>query len=58
MSEDLSDLVQLIRSLQRLEGHLDCFGTADSFCERTECLWREYCLKSGEEPVTRPEEIR
>jgi hypothetical protein len=45
MGEDFCDLVQLIRSLQRLEGHPDCFGTADHFCGRTECAWREYCLK-------------
>lgn len=45
MSEDFSDLVLLIRSLQRLEGHPDCFGTAEHFCGRTECVWREYCLK-------------
>jgi len=27
-----ADLVRLIRSLQRLEGHPDCFGTAEQFC--------------------------
>jgi len=45
MVEDFCDLVRLIRSLQRLEGHPDCFGTAEQFCGRTECAWREYCLK-------------
>jgi hypothetical protein len=33
----------LIRSIQRLEGNPDCFGTVDNSCERTGCAWREYC---------------
>jgi hypothetical protein len=55
MGEDFCDLVQLIRSLQRLEGHPDCFGTADHFCGRAECAWREYCLKPDEAPVSWPD---
>jgi hypothetical protein len=35
----------LIRSIQRLEGNPDCFGTAGDSCEQTLCAWREYCLK-------------
>jgi hypothetical protein len=45
MTEDFCDLIRLIRSLQRLEGNPDCFGTAGRFCGRAECTWREYCLK-------------
>lgn len=56
MTEDLSDLARLIRSLQRMEGQPDCFGAADQSCGRTECSWREFCLKPEGEPVTRPEE--
>jgi hypothetical protein len=56
MGEDFCDLVQLIRSLQRLEGHLDCFGTAENACGRTECTWREYCLKPGGTAMVRPED--
>jgi len=56
MTEDFSDLVRLIRSLQRLEGHPDCFGTAEDSCGQTECAWREYCLKPAGEPVPWPEE--
>lgn len=51
MTEDLCDLVRLIRSLQRLEGQPDCFGTAVRFCGRTECIWREHCLKPDDEPA-------
>ena len=39
------DITRLIRSVQRLEGDPDCFGTATGACDRTDCLWREYCLK-------------
>jgi hypothetical protein len=42
---DFCDLTNLIRSLQRLEGNPDCFGTAESTCERSDCAWRQYCLK-------------
>lgn len=55
MVEDFCDLIRLIRSLQRLEGHPDCFGTAEQFCGRTECAWREYCLKPEGQPLSSPE---
>jgi len=42
--ENFCDLSRLIRSLQRLEGNPDCFGTVENACERTGCAWREYCL--------------
>jgi hypothetical protein len=48
----------LIRSLQRLEGHPDCFGTAEQFCRHTECAWRDYCLKPDGDPVPWPEEVQ
>lgn len=44
--EDFCDLAKLIRSLQRLEGKLECFfGTGQPTCEGFCCAWREYCLK-------------
>lgn len=52
MGEDFCDLVGLIRSLQRLEGQPDCFGTADESCGKTECAWREYCLKPDGNPIS------
>jgi hypothetical protein len=51
MTEDLCDLARLIRSLQRLEGHPDCFGTGEQDCEQAECAWREYCVKPDGAPV-------
>jgi len=44
LGEDFCDLTRLIRSIQRLEGNPDCFGTVENSCERTGCAWREYCL--------------
>jgi hypothetical protein len=43
--EEFFDLARLIRSLQRLEGKPDCFGTGQPTCEGIGCAWREYCLK-------------
>jgi len=45
LSDNLADLTLLIRSIQRIEGNADCFGTADGNCDRLDCSWREYCLK-------------
>ncbi len=39
------DLTHLIRSMQRAEGHSDCFGTAEGHCDRIDCAWRKYCLE-------------
>jgi hypothetical protein len=36
----------IIRTIQRDEGNVDCFGTAMSgFCDQYNCLWRTDCLK-------------
>ena len=43
--EDFCDLARLIRSLQRLEGKPECFGTGRPSCEGVGCAWSEYCLK-------------
>ena len=45
LSDNLADLTHLIRSIQRIEGNPDCFGTADGDCDRLDCSWHEYCLK-------------
>ncbi len=38
--------VELIRAVQRAEGNNDCFLTEHlAVCGRTNCLWREDCLK-------------
>jgi hypothetical protein len=56
MGNDFFDLARLIRSLQRLEGNPECFGTAGNSCEQPLCAWRDYCLKPAGEPVHYPEE--
>lgn len=45
MEEGFPDLTHLIRSIQRSEGNPDCFGTAKGYCDKKNCVWREYCLK-------------
>jgi hypothetical protein len=42
---DFSDLTRLIRSIQRIKGDPDCFGTMNRICLRADCQWYEYCLK-------------
>ena len=42
--ENYVDIDAMIRSLQRAEGHLDCFRKDRSPCEETECAWRVYCV--------------
>jgi hypothetical protein len=41
---DYVDLVNLIRSIQRAEGNLDCYRTGRQQCERMNCVWRDHCL--------------
>jgi hypothetical protein len=42
---DYVDLVNLIRSIQRAEGNLDCYRTDRRQCEQMNCVWRDHCLK-------------
>ena len=56
MAEEFCDLARLIRSIQRLEGNPDCFGTAVDSCEQILCAWREYCLKSNAETAVSSKE--
>jgi hypothetical protein len=39
------DIPRLIRSIQRAEGGIDCFGRKDA-CDMLDCVWRTYCLGS------------
>ena len=39
------DLIRLIRSVQRIEGNPDCFGTAEKECDQPDCAWLEFCVK-------------
>lgn len=36
----------LVKTIQRIEGNFDCFGTAsNSYCDQLLCCWREDCLR-------------
>ncbi len=36
----------LIRAIQRAEGHFTCFGSASGSCVQRNCLWLEECLEA------------
>jgi hypothetical protein len=37
---------EIIHAVQKMEGNFDCYGSAQKFCDQTDCLWREDCLKA------------
>ena len=51
---DYVDLVNLVRSIQRAEGNIDCYGKGWQQCERTNCAWRDHCLMAPGEKSTSP----
>jgi len=50
MENNFLNIAELIRSIQRAEGNVDCFHRSDGFCDRLDCAWRHYCLEK-QEPV-------
>ena len=34
----------LIRAVQKAEGNVPCFGTAQGECDQLGCCWRDDCL--------------
>lgn len=37
--------IDLVRSIQRIEGNFDCFATArEGICDQLECRWRKDCF--------------
>ena len=44
--QDYVDLVNLIRSIQRAEGNIDCYRSGWQQCDRMNCVWRDHCLKA------------
>jgi len=42
---DFVDLVNLVRSIQRAEGNIDCYRSGWQQCDRMSCAWRDHCLK-------------
>lgn len=44
--------VELIRSIQKVEGNFDCFATAyNGVCDQTGCSWREDCFEASKHRV-------
>jgi len=41
---DYVDLVNLVRSIQRAEGNIDCYRRGRESCYRMDCAWRDHCL--------------
>lgn len=39
------DLTQVIRSIQRIEGSVDCFARTANDCDSPDCQWHVYCSK-------------
>lgn len=39
------DITTLIRSIQRAEGHMDCFQMGMIDCDQVDCKWRAFCLE-------------
>ncbi|OGW36673.1 MAG: SAP domain-containing protein [Nitrospirae bacterium RBG_13_39_12] len=40
------DKGNIIRAIQRAEGHFDCFGSATAgVCDQINCIWMEDCLR-------------
>ena len=39
------DMAALIRSIQRAEGHTDCFQKGMIDCDQTGCKWHPFCLE-------------
>ena len=44
---DYVDLVNLIRSIQRAEGNIDCYRRGRQQCDRMNCAWRGHCLEAS-----------
>jgi hypothetical protein len=38
------DITHMIRSIQLLEGNIDCFRRSNGYCDQLDCCWRPYCL--------------
>lgn len=45
--------IDLVRAVQRAEGHFDCFATAwEGICDQYACLWREDCFELAAQAIT------
>lgn len=50
LRKNFLDVTELIRSIQRAEGNIDCFRNAQHDCDQPDCAWRLYCLQSDQTP--------
>ena len=41
---DYVDIVNLVRSIQRAEGNMDCYRNGRQQCALVNCAWRDHCL--------------
>lgn len=41
------DLTGLVRSVQRSDGHSDCFRRGFCDCDQLDCPWRAQCFQRG-----------
>lgn len=41
------DLTELVRSVQRSDGHADCFRRGFCDCDQLDCPWRAQCFNKG-----------
>jgi hypothetical protein len=50
------NITDMIRSLQRSEGLVDCFRRKLADCDQLDCVWRQYCLNNtdGLPPLPEP----
>ena len=37
----------LVRKIQREQGHIDCFATGKTECDQLDCWWRQDCLQGS-----------
>lgn len=49
MEKDRVDITKLVRSIQRSEGHPDCFRSDQDLCDKIDCTWRTYCLEENQD---------
>ncbi len=57
MKKNFLNITELIRSIQRAEGNVDCFRRSDGFCDRSDCAWFSYCLETQQPVFFEKEEL-
>lgn len=54
LRRDFCDVTGLIRSIQRAEGHSECFRRDHVGCDQIECAWRSYCIEDSGQRIGSP----